>query len=164
MNVPKFGSPGSLPKTTSATPAAQKKVTVTEAVADASGMPREMFQATDRNSLQNSTLQAKLAKKLNAELKDVQVRTRGITLTGEALNKVRQSGSKMASKVAGDLSGSPIWAREGWNQVHVSTYNGPDGKPAEMDHPSPIVTNPNPSADPLARLTYYFADGPKKSS
>ena len=164
MNIPNHPSANSVVKHNKVTLPTQKKVAVTEAVADASGMPRELFQATDRNALQNSTLQGQLAKKLGANIKDVQVRTRGITLTGKALEKVKESGLKLGTKVAGELSGSPIWAREGWNQVHVSTYNGPDGKPAEMDHPSPIITDSNPSADPLAKMTYLFADGPKQSS
>lgn len=138
----------------------RKAVEVSQAIADASGMPEETFLKTDRNVVDNSVLQGKLAKKLGAKTKEVQVRTGGITLTGKALDKVRESGLKMATQTAGELSGNPIWTREGWNQVHMAVYDKAEGGKGQMDYTSPIVTDPNPKSNLLTEMTYLMTPGP----
>ena len=122
-------------------------------------MPEETFLKTDRNGFQNSKLQGQLAKKLGAGVKDVQVRSGGITLTGKALERVKESGLKMANQTASDLSGTPIWTRGSWNQVHMAVYDKPEGGKGQMDYTSPIVTDPNPKSNAVTQMSYLMTPG-----
>lgn len=138
-----------------------KGPTVPAAAAEATGLPEESFTTTSESGLKNSMMRGKIAKKLGAKTTEVDVRTDGVTFTGKALEKLQQTGRKMAADVAGDLTGPPGWTESGWKQVYVTGYDSPeDGSRKHMTHESPIVSVPDRKSNLVTELGYLVSKGP----
>ncbi len=127
--------------------------------AHAADLPIETFTATERNSVQAHLVQGKVAKALGAKAKEVQVGRGSITFTGKALEKVRASMEELTA-LAGAKAGGSLNSLEGARQLSLHSYRTHEGGKGTLEYPSPIVTDPNPSASPVAQLSYLVSRGP----
>lgn len=136
------------------------KPTGPTAAAHATNMPTEVFTRTDRGGIEAQTLQGKVAKALGAQPTEVQITRSTVTFTGKALEQVQASMKELALNTAAGLSSCPAGALS-CKQLALHAYDGgPEGNQGVMEYPAHIVTDPNPKASAITKLSYLMSPGP----